>query len=154
MTDPATGVELRGADEITAYLFRFYSGGRVVPRLLEGADLAVGIALLVRGGRGGERRFSNPPERPLVVWGYEGCPGCKVVREELCELEIVHRWVSCPRGGENWRRLFERFSGDGGWGEVPYLEDLNKGVRLGGGRVIGEYLRKVYGVGPSPVRYL
>ena len=60
--------------------------------------------------------------------GYESSPFCKVVREQLCELELPHVQRSCARGSPKRQELFERR----GRFQAPYLEDPNTGVRGGG----------------------
>jgi len=152
MVDPSTGVELFESDDIIMYLFKYYGIGNVP--LLLGGDLFTtftsGLGLLPRFSRGSERKFSNPPKLPLILWASESSPFCKLVREELCELEIIHRQISCPRGSVNRQKLFEKT----GTFQAPYLEDPNNGVALFESYTIVKYFVLMYGVEPSTVRYL
>ena len=84
------------------------------------------------------------------MWSYEGSPFCKVVKETLCELELQHVQISCPRGSPNRQVLFEKT----GRFQAPYLEDPNNGVNLFESAAICEYLKKIYGVKPSPIEFM
>ena len=44
--------------------------------------------------------------KPLIYWGYEGSPFCKLVRERLVEYEIAHIQRTCPRGSEKRDELY------------------------------------------------
>lgn len=143
MMDPNTGVEMFESDDIIQYLFRTYGKGEV-PSSLQGnifCTLSAGLSLLPRATKGGRRRSSNPPELPLTLWSGEGSPFAKIVKEELCELQIVHRQISCPRGSPNRQRMFEKT----GRFQIPYLEDPNTGVEMFESSAIIEYLETVYG---------
>jgi len=153
MVDPNTGIELFESDDILAYLFKTYGDG-VVPNTLSRdnvlVQLSCALGLLPRFNRGLQAKYSNPPSLPLTLYSYEGSPFCKVVREILTELELIHTQVSCPRGSLNRQRLYEtkgRF-------QAPYLEDPNTGVELFESKAIVEYLEKVYGVVETPVKYM
>lgn len=151
LRDPNTGVAMFESDDIVAYLFKTYGNG-VVPWTLSSplVFLTAGLGLLFRGLSGGTYQPSNPPPQPLVFWGYEGSPFCKVVREKLCELEIEFTQVSCPRGSPNRQVLLE----ETGRFQVPYIVDPNTGVSMFESEAIVEYLQKQYGVEPSPVKYI
>lgn len=73
--------------------------------------------------------------------GYEASPFCKVVREELCELELPHLQRSCARGSPKRQELFERR----GRFQAPYLEDPNTGVAMFESSAIIKYLQETYG---------
>ncbi len=47
--------------------------------------------------------------------GYEGSPFCKVVREQLCELELPHLYRSCARGSPKRQELLDK------WGSFQVL---------------------------------
>jgi len=152
MIDPNTGIELFESDEIIQYLFRAYGNDEVPSSLTGGAStiITAGLGLLPRFGKGSKKMPSNLPEKPLVLWSYEGSPFCKVVREKLCELEIQHTQISCPRGSPIRQTLFEKT----GTFQAPYLEDPNNGVSLFESAAICEYLDKMYSVKPSPIDFM
>ncbi len=155
MMDPNTGVEMFESDDIIAYLFRAYGLSKEgdVPKSLSPGlftTLMTGLSLLFRFGKGSKVKDSTPPKQPLVVWTAEGTPFGKLVREELNELQIAHRQISCPRGSDNRQRLFEQT----GRFQIPYLEDPNTGVKLFESKTIVEYLQKMYGLTPAAVDYL
>jgi glutathione S-transferase len=153
LVDPNTGAEMFESDNILKYLFQTYGDGTIpwtLPLSNPIVPLTAGMGLLFRGTRGAMYKSSNPPPLPMQVWLYEGSPFCKLVRETLCELELEHTQVSCPRGSPNRQKFFE----EKGRFQVPYLEDPNSGVCLYESEAIIEYLQKQYGVSPSPVKYL
>ena len=150
LSDPNTGVEMFESDKIIQYLFTTYGNG-VVPWTLSSSiwvPLTAGLGLVWRGG--GVAKPSNPPSQPVTYWSYEGSPFCKIPQETLCELEISHIQISCPRGSVNRQRMFD----ETGRFQAPYLQDPNTGVCLWESEAIVEYLRKEYGVNKSPVKYL
>ena len=156
MVDPNTGIEMFESDDIIAYLFRAYGmskEGNVPSSLSPGASTTImtGLSLLFRFGKGSKVKDSNPPEKSLILWSAEGTPFGKLVREELNELQIAHRQISCPRGGVNRQRMFEE---TGGTFQIPYLEDPNNGVKLFESSTIIEYLQKMYGITSTAVEYL
>jgi glutathione S-transferase len=142
------------SDQILEYLFKTYGNGQVPwtlsPPNSPWVALTAGLGLFSRGGRGSTRKPTNPPSTPLELWSYEGSPFCKLVREVLCELEIPHTQISCPRGSPNRQRMLDEL----GRFQVPHVRDPNTGVALWESRVIIEYLEKQYGVAPSPVKYI
>lgn len=164
MIDPNTGVSMFESSDIIAYLFKVYGNGQVPWTLADtqsqgsegGASgtlstLTAGVGVgLARLGAGGSYRTSNPPDKPVLLWAYEGSPFCKVVREQLSSLEIPHTIYYTPRGSENRQKLWERV----GRFQVPFLVDPNTGVELFESRAICEYLEKVYAVVESPVEFL
>lgn len=149
LEDPNTGVTLFESDKILEYLFKTYGTGHI-PWLLQGPLVPVSAALGLVWQGGSFRRSSNPPELPLELWGYEGSPFCKLVRERLCEYEIAHTQVSCPRGSPNRQLMLSQK----GRFQVPYIEDPNTGVQLFETEAILEYLEKMYGVKDTPIKYL
>ena len=154
MIDPNTGIRMFESDDIITYLFKTY-GDREVPGTLTGGAvtaLTAGLGLLPRLGKGGTYRrtsVGSPPEK-LRLWAYESSPFCKLVREELCELQLEHVQVSCPRGSPNRQRLYDltgRF-------QAPYLEDPNSGVKLFESAAILEYLGTMYGLENTRIKYM
>uniref|UniRef100_A0A7S2N1J2 GST N-terminal domain-containing protein n=1 Tax=Helicotheca tamesis TaxID=374047 RepID=A0A7S2N1J2_9STRA len=153
MIDPNTGIELFDSDDILTYLFKTYGDGVVPWTLTIGnalVPLTAALGLLPRFNCGLNAKYSNAPSQPLTLYSYEGSPFCKLVRETLTELEIGHTQISCPRGSSNRQALLDRT----GRFQVPYLEDPNTGVELFESQAICEYLRKVYGVLDTPVKYM
>jgi glutathione S-transferase len=168
LQDPNTGIQMFESDAIIDYLFRTYgSEGPTIPWTLTPNNplvpLSASLGLLPGGG--GATRNSNPPttidikgsgtttttnNNSIEVWSYEGSPFCKLVKERLCELEIVHTQISCPRGSLNRQRMFE----ETGRFQAPYLTDANTGVALWESAAIVEYLQKLYGIADSPIKYL
>lgn len=57
-------------------------------------------------------------KQPLVFWGYEASPFCRLVKEALNELEIPHIQKSCARGSAKRKELKAK----AGAFLVPYIE--------------------------------
>ena len=151
MEDPNTFATMFESQRIIEYLFRVYGNGDPIPWTLRESPLVpltagLGVGLF-RLGAGGSYEFANIPEKPLVLWAYEGSPFCKVVRERLSALELEHVLMHTPRGSENRQKLWKKT----GRFQVPYLEDPNTGVNLFESEAIVEYLNKQYAVAESPV---
>jgi len=96
LVDHATHDEAVGADAILKHLFDHYGAGRI-PRRLRGrpARLTAALGVTLRGappeGNHGSVRPTVPPE----LYGFEGSPSTRRVREVLCELALP--WVSRAR---------------------------------------------------------
>lgn len=144
MRDPNTGIEMFESDDIIRYLFRTYSTGDIPSSLKSGIanTLTAGLGLLLRANRGGVGRSSDPPELPLTLWAGEGSPFSKLVKEQLCELQIAHVQIPCPRGSPHRERMLQKT----GRFQIPYLEDPNTGVALYESSAIIEYLEAVYAI--------
>ncbi len=81
------------------------------------------------------------PEKPLVLYSYEGNQFCRLVREVLCELDIVYELRSAGKGSP---RREELASITGGSSQCPYLIDPNTGVKMPESKDIIVYLYKTY----------
>jgi len=154
MYDPNTGIKMFESDDIIQYLFTAYGDGKVPIFLRLGGwtTFTAGLGLLPRAFKGGGTyKTSTTPPVPLILYAYEGSPFSKLVKEELCALELEYMQISCPRGSPYRQELFEK---TGGTVQFPYLEDPYKDVKLFESAAIIEYLRKMYSVEPSPIEYL
>lgn len=69
-------------------------------------------ASLLRLGRGMVALHSpdSPPEQPLELYDFEGCPYCRKVRETLTELDFDYVCRPCGKGSNN-RRFVEENGG-------------------------------------------
>ena len=150
MIDTNTGTEMFESDDIIEYLFNTYGTKGVPGSIKRGIKPSIGLSLLPRYNKGSFSKPADPPSQPLILWGTEGSPFVKIVREELCELQLVHRLIPCPRGSPNRQRMFEKK----GLFQMPFLEDPNNGVELFESSAIMEYLQKVYSVDPPVVEYI
>lgn len=155
LVDPNNGVKMFESQAIIEYLFKVYGTGQIPWTLANSpwVTTTAGLGMLSRGTAGSGYRpstFGLSKQLPLRLYSYEGSSYCKLVRERLCELEISHTQISCPRGSLNRQELFERT----GRFQVPYIEDDNTGVKLFESEAICEYLEKQYGVPQSPVDYI
>ncbi len=142
LVDPNSGQEMYESDDIVRYLFTTYGDGSVPwllalgPLTLAGAALASGWRL----GRGERARPSRAPEQPLELWSFEASPFSRLVREELCSLELPYLLHNVARGSA--RR--DAFVGRSGKMMVPYLADPNTGDEMFESADIVRYLRATY----------
>ena len=91
------------------------------------------------------------PKKRLILYEYEGCPFCRVVRETLSLLSIDVLIYPCPR--ETLKRYghleHSRFRGEvkrlGNKVMFPYLVDENTGKSMYESKDIMLYLWKHYG---------
>lgn len=101
------------------------------------------IASTARGWRGSiAKPARKQPEKPLVLYEFEGCPFCRLTREVITELDLDVMIYPCPRGGTRFRPEVERL---GGKQQFPYLVDPNTGVSQYESADINAYLYKTYG---------
>ncbi len=82
------------------------------------------------------------PEKMLMLYEFEGCPFCRLVREALTELDLEVLILPCPKGGERFR---PEVAVRGGMTQFPYLVDPNTGIELYESLDIVEYLFEAYG---------
>lgn len=135
------------SDDIINYLYDTYGPyGDVASNKFKGVSTLVSLSLssLPRRGRGSafsETKFKSEM-KPVIFWGYEASPFCKIVRERLVELEIPHLQKTCGRGSAKRQELFEKT----GRFQVPYLEDPNTGINLFESADILDYINEKYSV--------
>jgi glutathione S-transferase len=84
------------------------------------------------------------PEKRLVLWDFERCPYCRLVREAISTLDLDVEVRPCPRGGTRFRPELQG-------GGVPRLLDPNTGETIVGSRIIVAHLYQRYGVSKPPV---
>ncbi|KAJ0972709.1 hypothetical protein J5N97_020668 [Dioscorea zingiberensis] len=142
MVDPNTGVAMYESDSIIKYLADKYGDGTVPLMLSLGflTTLTAGLAMVARMGRGSSYLPSKMPPLPLVFWGYEGSPFCRLVREVLVELELPHLLRSVARGSPKRQELYKQASHF----QAPYLEDPNTGIKMFESAAIIDYLKATY----------
>ncbi len=148
MVDPNTDTAMYESGDIVEYLFARY-GDRSASWLAR-SNLGVASGSLASSLRINRGRFYRParaPELPLELWGCEGSPDCKLVREILCELELVHLQRNVGEGSRATQELVERSGAD----RIPWLHDPNNGESATGTDAIATYLERTYAEQPQPV---
>jgi glutathione S-transferase len=142
LVDPNTGKAMYESDEIVRYLFAEYGDGRVPLPLALGplTNLSSAFAGAFRIGRGAYRKPAKAPERPLELWSFEASPYCRIVREELCALELPYRLHNVAKQSPSRAAFVER----SGRMMVPYLVDPNTGVEMFESADIVRYLDRTY----------
>lgn len=149
LIDPNTGTEMYESDDIVRYAFDTYGqGSRPVwlhPAIATPTSSLASAARLLHkttsGGPGMSARPSRRPEELLILYGYEGSPYCRLVREVLCELELPYLLRNIPRRAPER----EAFIAHAGKMQVPYLIDPNTGVEMFESADIMAYLEATYG---------
>ncbi|AKT36835.1 glutathione S-transferase N-terminal domain-containing protein [Chondromyces crocatus] len=142
LVDPNTGREMYESDAIIHYLSEQYGTGKV-PTLLALGPLTMARAAsssLWRLHRGRVYRTARAPEKPLELYSFEASPFCRIVREELCELEIPYLLHNV--GKKSPKR--EAFVARGGKMQVPWLHDPNTDRSLYESADIVAYLNATY----------
>lgn len=117
-------------------------------------DLATSLfASSFRGWRGTAsfRGAAEQPETLLELYEFEACPYCRLVREELTELDLDALVYPCPQGGTRFR---PRAVEIGGRSQFPILVDGNTDQQLLESADIIDYLRQTYGHGGKARRGL
>lgn len=111
------------------------------------------LASSARGWRGSmaHKPAVRQPGEPLVLYEFEGCPFCRLVRETLTELDLDAVIKPCPKGGTRFRPEVERL---GGKQLFPFLMDPNTGEQSYESEDIIDYLYREYGGRQSPDRLL
>ena len=143
LIDLNTGKEMYESDAIVQYLFETYGDGRV-PWLLSlgpATTATAQLATLWRPTLGTFYREARSPEQALELYSFEASPFCRIVREELCALELPYLLHNVAQGSPRRERLVAR----SGKMMVPYLADPNTSTELFESADIVAYLRSTYG---------
>jgi glutathione S-transferase len=151
LVDPNTKFASYESDRIVRYLFQTYGDG-LVPLPLSLGPLTTSSAALasaLRAGKGRQARPNLPPSppMPLELWSYEASPFCRVVREQLCELELAHKVITVARGSSKREQLVQT----AGKMQVPYIVDPNTNTQMFESSEINAYLLRTYGPGSKGV---
>lgn len=109
-------------------------------------SLRVTSSILASSARawGGTNAFAparKQPEQPLVLYEFEACPYCRLLREALTEMDLDAEIRPCPKGGQRYR---PQVVSAGGKAQFPYLQDPNTGTALYESADIIAYLAKTY----------
>eukprot|EP00899_Mesostigma_viride_P026107 jgi/Mesvir1/6681/Mv08908-RA.1 len=139
---------------LSGALFRFGSGAFV-----NGYKTAVvaddGGYTIARGAGKMLKETATPgplPEKPIIIYEFEGCPFCKKVREAVAMLDLDVLFYPTPKGGPTYRPKVKEM---GGKAQFPYMVDPNTGTQMYESDDIIAYLFKNYGAGaeiPLPLR--
>ncbi len=163
LVDPNTGVAMYESLEIVEYLFDTY-GQRSLPLKWRAGALQTLGSMLASAGRMRQGMVANPgvePDDYLELYSFESSPYARLVREQLCEMEIPYVVRNCgrtslqewmlpplrsamglePEGGVDNRRYLQQNEGRV---SIPYLYDPNTGEGLFESDAIIDYLRANY----------
>jgi len=158
------------SEEICRHLIAKYGATVDVPGV--GTGFVASALRLGRGGLVDKSALPAPPDRPLVLYSYEGNQFCRLVREAraarcptaalspqlvashslllqvLCELDLPYELRSAGKGSPRREELKIL---TGGSSQCPFLLDPNSGVQLAESADIVEYLRGRYSRGGASV---
>jgi glutathione S-transferase len=142
LVDPNTGVEMYESEDIVRYLHARYGDGEppAVQRMGPLWTAASSLASAARPARGARVKPSRSPAGPLELYSFEASPFSRLVREELCELELPYLLHNVAKGSPS-RPAFRARAGKV---QVPYLVDSNTGVAMFESADIVQYLRDTY----------
>ena len=90
------------------------------------------------------------PEKLLLLYEFEGCPYCRLVREALTELDLDAEIHPCPKGGQRFRPVVREL---GGTYQFPFLHDPNTGVQMYESLDIIAYLYATYAKRELPLKW-
>lgn len=105
------------------------------------------IATTLRTGAGGTGTSHSTAEKPLTLYEFEGCPFCRIAREQVSATGVTVHVKPCPRDGKRFR---PEVKDKGGKAQFPYLIDPNVSDGEGVTEMyesgdIAAYLRREYG---------
>jgi glutathione S-transferase len=142
LLDPNTGSTLHDSDRIVQYLFDTYGEGARPPMTIRGGrigNLSSRLASKIRRDRGTEAAPARRPRQPLELWGFEGSPETRRVREELSRFALPYVARNAARGSGIKRKLERRR-------DIPLLIDPNTDARREGADAARQYLAETYGL--------
>lgn len=93
------------------------------------------------------RPAPRQPEQMLVLYEFEACPYCRLVREALTELDLDALIKPCPKRGQRYREEAQSRSGHL---QFPLLIDPNTDTTLLESQDIIDYLYQQYGQRKPP----
>src|SRR5262245_34919205 len=142
LVDPNTGQAMYESTDIVRYLCSRYGDGSVPWTLGLGpvTDATAMLSSAWRIGRGQTYRRARAPEQPLELWSFEASPFSRLVREELCCLELPYRLHNVAKGSAKR----EAFVARSGKMMVPYLVDPNSDTAMFESADIVRYLDATY----------
>jgi len=151
LIDENMNVAMYESDDIIEYLYENYGPGKdKVPSWISRSPLvtvSASIGMLARMSKGSKLDKNaltiaddGKEIEPIVFYGYETSPFCKIVRERLVELELPHQIKTCGRGSMKRNELMKKR----GMFQVPYIEDPNTKKAMFESKDILEYLNKQY----------
>lgn len=163
--DENTGVKMNGSADIVAYLWKTYGQNAKPPltykigQMLDNTPAFMLPALCRPMTTHGTLRVpSKLPKEPLVLWGCEGSPFVKMVREVLCCLEIPYKLINVAHGSDAKRLEFRKKYGNmlstvraatsKTTVQMPLLVDPNTGIEMLESASIAAYLWETYQDGP------
>ena len=98
----------------------------------------------------GQEQPAVKPEKLLLLYEFEACPYCRLVREALTELDLDAEIHPCPKRGQRFRPVVREV---GGKYQFPFLHDPNTSVQMYESLDIIAYLYETYGQRDLPPKW-
>ena len=105
------------------------------------------FASFLRLGAGAAGQAAENKE-PIILYEFEGCPFCRIVREAVSEAGVAAVVRPCPKAGKRFRPAVKEM---GGKAQFPYLIDPNKDIRMYESSDIAAHMRNNYGGKSRPL---
>ncbi|KAK9822987.1 hypothetical protein WJX81_000952 [Elliptochloris bilobata] len=146
-----------GQEAPTKEKFTLQSKGGGTYKVSPGETLNVataGVHAFVRLGSGAFvsaklSEFRKRPDKPIILYEFDGCPFCRKVREATSLLDIDVLFYPCPKNGPTWRPKAIAMSGKQ---QFPFMVDPNNNNwELLESNAIISYLYNEYGDGNVPL---
>jgi len=126
LVDGDTNKGLYESGAIAKFMRQKHKAGRPLAHWLGPINgILSSYAVLLRLGAGGRARAANPQGLPLEFYGAEVNPAARLVKEQLCALELEYIWHPAGRSGVR-------------------LHDPASGADIQGGRAVLAYLKEAY----------
>jgi len=165
LVDENTGERIQDSSAIIEYLWKTYGVGATPTRsytlgqrLCSTPFFFLPLVLRPLTTHGQLRVPSKNPKELLELWGFEGSPFVRVVREALCVLELPYVLRNVAHGSRTKRLQFREKYGamlstarrvvSDEVVQVPLLVDPNTGAQLLESSTIVKYLYDTYQDGP------
>lgn len=113
-----------------------------VLRLGRGADRVLAAGSMIDNDDDSPLPMANRPQKPLVLYDYEGNQFCRLVREVLTELDLVYELRTAGKGSPRRQNELSALNNDST--QCPFLVDPNTGESMAESVDIIAYLYKTY----------
>jgi glutaredoxin len=123
-------------------------GNYVATALRIGRGMAVSPAAVFRNDTVPNAITPPRPNKPLILYSYEGNQFCRLVREVLTELDVYYELRSTGKG--SIRRRTELAEITGGSTQCPFLIDPNTDTKISDSTAIIQYLYQTYAIYTPP----
>ncbi|PRP75313.1 hypothetical protein PROFUN_05624 [Planoprotostelium fungivorum] len=158
LIDPNTDTKMYETKDIINYLFSQYGpGADVIPSSVGPGSLSTYLSIIpwhhlipasfrrqtpstITSSETSESTPTAIVDDGMILWSYENCPYCRVVREVLDEKELAYQVKNIARGSPKRDAFIATY----GRMQVPLLIDERKGRMIFESSDIIDYLHETY----------